>query len=63
MSFKYQAPMGYKAKTLVISGQTYAVKNGVIDTQHDIYHLLAPLGFRRAVSSADVKKPVATIKS
>lgn len=58
MSFKYQAPVNYKPKTIVISGQAHQVKNGVVESKDDIYHFLAPLGFTRAVV-VEAKKEVA----
>lgn len=64
MSFKYQALATYKSTKIVIAGQTYDVKNGVLESQQDIYHILAPMGFTRAVPEikAEAKKETATAK-
>lgn len=65
MSFKYQAPVTYKSTVIVIAGQSHEVKNGVVESKEDIYPILAPLGFVRAVAEtkADTKKDVAVVKS
>ena len=47
MLFKYQAPNTYKATVIVISGVSYAVKNGVVESDQDIYFALQPMGFTR----------------
>lgn len=49
MSFKYQAPENFKATSLEIAGTTYKVEKGVIESDTDIAHILAPHGFKRAV--------------
>ncbi|OUY07008.1 hypothetical protein [Acinetobacter populi] len=58
MSFKYQAPEGYKPTTIVVSGEQLPVKNGVIESGQDIYHILKPLGFERNVEIPDSKKVI-----
>lgn len=65
MSFKYQAPVTYKSTMIIIAGQSHEVKNGVVESKEDIYPILAPLGFVRAVAEtkADTKKDVAVVKS
>lgn len=65
MSFKYQAPVTYKSTMIIIAGQSHEVKNGVVESKEDIYNILAPLGFVRAVAEtkADTKKDVAVVKS
>ena len=45
MSFKYQAPENFKATSLEIAGTTYKVETGVIESDADIAHILAPHGF------------------
>lgn len=60
MSFKYQAPEGYKPTTVVVSGEQLQVKNGVIESEQDIYHILKPLGFERAVEANPTKKASTT---
>lgn len=45
MPFKYQAPEGYKPTKLVIAGQNLDIKNGVLESDNDIIHILKPLGF------------------
>lgn len=63
MSYKYQAPVTYKSTTIVIAGQPYAVKNGVVESKEDILNILAPLGFSRIVEvKAEPKKEAATAK-
>lgn len=64
MSFKYQAPPTYKSTVIVIAGQSYELKNGVVESKEDIYHILAPLGFARAVAEtkAEAKKETAVVK-
>ncbi|AOA58272.1 hypothetical protein [Acinetobacter larvae] len=62
MSFKYQAPVHYKAKTLVIAGKAHQVTDGVIESVDDIYPLLVPLGFSRYNGSV-AKKPTAAVKN
>lgn len=64
MSFKYQAPSDYKSKSIVISGQCYSVKNGVVESKVDIYHILAPMHFIRIVDvKTDPKKETAITKA
>ena len=65
MSFKYQAPVTYKSTMIIIAGQSHEVKNGVVESKDDIYPILAPLGFVRAVAETkvDTKKDVAVVKS
>lgn len=50
---------------IIIAGQSHEVKNGVVESKEDIYNILAPLGFVRAVAEtkADTKKDVAVVKS
>lgn len=60
MSFKYQAPVDFKATSLEIAGTTYKVEKGVIESDTDIAHILAPHGFKRAVEiKAEPKKETA----
>ena len=59
MSYKYQAPATYKSTTIVIAGQPYAVKNGVVESKEDIHSILAPLGFSRVVATETKKETVA----
>lgn len=40
MPFKYQAPEGYKPTKLVIAGQNLDIKNGVLESDNDIIHIL-----------------------
>ncbi|MFV5466165.1 hypothetical protein [Acinetobacter towneri] len=64
MSFKYQAPDHFKATSLEIAGTTYKVEKGVIESDNDIAHILAPHGFKRAVpeTKAESKKETAAAK-
>lgn len=64
MSFKYQAPDHFKATSLEIAGNTYKVEKGVIESDNDIAHILAPHGFKRAVpeTKAESKKETAAAK-
>lgn len=64
MSFKYQAPVDFKATSLEIAGTTYKVEKGVIESDADIAHILAPHGFKRAVpeNKAEPKKETAAAK-
>lgn len=64
MSFKYQAPDHFKATSLEIAGTTYKVEKGVIESDKDIAHILAPHGFKRAVpeTKAESKKETAAAK-
>lgn len=64
MSFKYQAPDHFKATSLEIAGTTYKVEKGVIESDNDIVHILAPHGFKRAVpeTKAESKKETAAAK-
>lgn len=57
MLFKYQAPTSYKATVIVIAGQSYEVKNGVVEAKEDLYFALQPMGFTRYVE--EPKKAVA----
>lgn len=61
MSFKYQSPDDFKATSLEIAGTTYKVEKGVIESDTDIAHILAPHGFKRAVveAKAEPKKETA----
>lgn len=65
MSFKYQASATFKSTVIVIAGQSHEVKNGVVESKEDIYHILAQLGFTRAVAEtkAEAKKEPAAIKA
>ncbi|WOE31977.1 MULTISPECIES: hypothetical protein [unclassified Acinetobacter] len=65
MSFKYQAPEAYKSKKIITAGQTYEVKNGVVESEEDIYNILAPMGFIRIVveAKANTTKGTAIVKS
>lgn len=47
MSFKYQAPPHYKSTAIISAGRKIPVMNGVVESQDDIFTLLAPLGFER----------------
>ena len=60
MSFKYQAPENFKATSLEIAGTTYKVEKGVIESDADIAHILAPHGFKRAVPETKAEPAVAT---
>ena len=64
MSFKYQAPVDFKATSLEIAGTTYKVEKAVIESDADIAHILAPHGFKRAVpeTKAEPKKETAAAK-
>ena len=62
MPFKYQAPEGYKPKSVVIAGQNLEVKNGVLESKDDIIHMLKPLGFERYVDVVEPKKTAASAK-
>jgi len=63
MSFKYKAPENFKAISLEIAGTTYKVEKGVIESDTDIAHILAPHGFKRAVETkAGPKKETAAAK-
>lgn len=64
MSFKYQAPDHFKATSLEIAGTTYKIEKGVIESDNDIAHILAPYGFKRAVpeTKAESKKETAAAK-
>lgn len=55
MSFKYQAPDHFKATSLEIAGTTYKIEKGVIESDTDIAHILAPHGFKRAVPETKVE--------
>lgn len=65
MSFKYQALVTYKSTAIIIARQSHEVKNGVVESNEDIYPILAPVGFLRAVAETkvDAKKDVAVVKS
>lgn len=63
MSFKYQAPDLYKSTCIVVSGQSYAVKNGLVEAKEDIYFALQPMGFTRYVDEPKKAVTVATSKS
>ncbi|MCU4551600.1 hypothetical protein KTI87_03005 [Acinetobacter nosocomialis] len=56
MPFKYQAPEGYKPSKIVIAGQNLDIKNGVLESEDDIIHMLKPLGFERFVEVVEPKK-------
>ncbi len=62
MPFKYQAPEGYKPTKLVIAGQNLDIKNGVLESDNDIIHILKPLGFERYVEVVEPKKSAASAK-
>lgn len=64
MLFKYQAPTGYKATSVEIAGNTFKVEKGVIESDDDIAHILAPHGFKRVVdeAKAEPKKETAAAK-
>lgn len=59
MLFKYQAPDSYKSTCIVIAGQSYTVKNGVVEATEDIYFALQPMGFTRYVE--EVKKATTAV--
>lgn len=63
MLFKYLAPDSYKPTCIVISGQSYTLKNGVVEAKEDIYFVLQPLGFTRYVDEPKKAITVATTKS
>ena len=63
MLFKYQAPSTYKSTVIVIAGQSYDVKNGLVESDQDIYFALQPMGFTRYVEEPKKTTAVATIKS
>ncbi|WP_151799083.1 hypothetical protein [Acinetobacter calcoaceticus] len=62
MPFKYQAPEGYKPTKIDIAGQSLDIKNGVLESDNDIIHILKPLGFERFVEVVEPKKSVASAK-
>ncbi|MDC5298317.1 hypothetical protein OHW83_10695 [Acinetobacter baumannii] len=62
MTFKYQAPQGYKPTKIVIAGQNLDIKNGVLESEDDIIHILKPLGFERYVELLEPKKSTASAK-
>lgn len=62
MSFKYQAPEGYKPSKLVIAGQNLDIKNGVLESEDDIINMLKPLGFERYAEVVEPKKSAASTK-
>jgi len=62
MPFKYQAPEGYKPSKIVIAGQNLVIKNGVLEAEDDIIHILKPLGFERYVEVVEPKKSTASAK-
>lgn len=64
MSFKYQAPESFKATSLEIAGCTYKVEEAVVESEIDILHILAPLGFKRTLTEikAESKKEAAAAK-
>ncbi|HDV0601497.1 MULTISPECIES: hypothetical protein [Acinetobacter calcoaceticus/baumannii complex] len=62
MPFKYQAPEGYKPTKLVIAGQNLDIKNGVVESNDDIIHILKPLGFERHIEVIESKKLPTTSK-
>ncbi|MDH2626637.1 hypothetical protein [Acinetobacter baumannii] len=62
MPFKYQAPEGYKPTKIVIAGQNLDIKNGVLESEYDIIHMLKPLGFERYVELVEPKKSTASAK-
>lgn len=47
----------------MISGQSYILKNGVVEAKEDIYFALQPLGFTRYVDEPKKAVTVATTKS
>ena len=63
MLFKYQAPDSYKSTSIVIAGQSYVIKNGIVEAKEDIYFALQPMGFTRYVEEAKKVTAVATAKS
>ncbi|HAV3169940.1 TPA: hypothetical protein ACJK7N_002498 [Acinetobacter baumannii] len=62
MPFKYQAPQGYKPTKIVIAGQNLDIKNGVLESEDDIIHILKPLGFERYIKLVEPKKSTASAK-
>lgn len=64
MTFKYKASENFKATSLEIAGTTYKIEKGVIESDADIAHILAPHGFKRAVpeTKAEPKKETAAAK-
>lgn len=62
MPFKYQAPQGYKPTKIVIAGQNLDIKNGVLESEDDIIHMLKPFGFERFVEVVEPKKSTASAK-
>ncbi|MDH2542034.1 hypothetical protein QDR66_16065 [Acinetobacter baumannii] len=62
MPFKYQAPDGYKPTKLVIAGQNLDIKNGLLESDSDIIHILKPLGFERYVEVVEPKKSTSSAK-
>ncbi|OTG94994.1 hypothetical protein [Acinetobacter sp. ANC 3832] len=63
MLFKYQAPDSYKSTHIVISGQSYEVKDGIVSSNEDIYFALQPMQFTRYVDEPKKSTVVATTKS
>ncbi|WP_159137724.1 hypothetical protein [Acinetobacter pittii] len=62
MRFKYQAPQGYKPTKIVNAGQNLEIKNGVLESDNDIIHILKPLGFERFVEVVEPKKSATSAK-
>lgn len=62
MPYKYQAPQGYKPTKIVIAGQNLDIKNGVLESEDDIIHMLKPLGFERFVEVFEAKKSASAAK-
>ncbi|WP_144734792.1 hypothetical protein [Acinetobacter oleivorans] len=62
MLYKYQVPHGYKPTKIVIAGQNLDIKNGVLESEGDIIHMLKPLGFERFVEVVEPKKSTASAK-
>ncbi|MDC5554821.1 Uncharacterised protein [Acinetobacter baumannii] len=62
MPFKYQAPQGYKPTKIVIAGQNLDIKNGALESEDDIIHMLKALGFERFVEVVEPKKSTASAK-
>lgn len=62
MPYKYQAPQGYKPTKIVIAGQNLDIKNGVLESEDDIIHILKSLGFERFVEVVEPKKSTASAK-
>lgn len=63
MPFKYQAPDSYKPTHIVISGQSYEVKDGIVSSDEDIYFAIHPMRFTRYVEEPKKTVTASTTKA